>query len=69
MPNLLTVEQYTEIWHEQKDYLAEIDSQIQKAIADSPNGYGTIDIKVEFRAGIVNKASFYRGGTWLKEKR
>jgi hypothetical protein len=69
MPATLTVEQYAEVWKEQKEYLAEIEKQIQKAIADSPNGYGTMDIHVEFRAGVVNKENFYRGGTWLKEKR
>lgn len=50
-------------------HLVEIQKFIQKAIEDSPNGYGDFEIKGSFRARIVNKMQLVQCGTWLRDKR
>jgi hypothetical protein len=55
--------------NEHYPHLVEIQKFIQKAIEDSPGGYGDFEIKGSFRARIVNKMQMLQSGTWLRDKR
>lgn len=57
-----TLEEYAEFVKENKPYLVRIEDEITKI----EGGYGTVEVRLEVRAGVVNKMSFWRGETWLQ---
>lgn len=59
-----TLEEYAEFVKQHKPHLLRID----EAISKMDGGYGTVEIRLEVRAGVVNKMSFWQGETWLSPK-
>lgn len=59
-----TLEEYAEFVKHSKPHLLKID----EAITKMEGGYGTLEIKMEVRAGVVNKMSFWSGEMWLSPK-
>ena len=47
---------------ENKPYLLALEERVGKV------DYGSIEVRLEVRGGVVEKVVFYEGHTWLKEK-
>jgi hypothetical protein len=58
----LTPEQYGTYIRAQKPYLAAIEDRVNQV------NYGTIEMKLTVRAGVVEKMDLIESRTWLKDK-
>lgn len=58
----LSPEQFAEIIGKEKPYLIAIEERVRNL------SYGTIDCKLEVRAGAVEKVQFFESKNWLKPK-
>jgi len=63
LPINTTAEDFAKYIAENKPYLIEIEEEIQKM-----GMYGEMDIKLSIRGGRVDKVSFWKGRTWLRDK-
>lgn len=59
---LMTADEFAELMRSNKPHLIEIE---ERAAAI---GYGSIDVRLEVRAGVVAKMSFIETRTWVREK-
>lgn len=48
---------------ENKPYLLEVEEQVHAL-----GGYGTLDVRLDIRGGVVEKVTFYSGRVWMKPK-
>jgi len=53
---------FAEMIREQKPYLLELEKEVGKI------GYGTVEVKLEVRAGAVEKMCFFNSKNWLRPK-
>lgn len=58
----LTPDQYAELIKLTKPYLLELEERVESI------QFGTIEIRIEVRAGVVEKMTFFSGKTWLKAR-
>ncbi len=58
-----SAEDFAKYIAENKPYLIEIEEEVQKL-----GLYGEMDLKLSIRGGKVDKLSFWRGRTWLRDK-
>ncbi len=61
-PLALTPEQFAEMIRDSKPYLIELENHVQGV------SYGTVEVKIEVRAGVVEKMNFFNSKTWLRDK-
>lgn len=62
-PRNLPAEDFAKWVLENKPHLLEIENEILAA-----GNYGEIEIKIHIRGGRVEKLSFWKGRTWLRDK-
>ena len=54
---------------ENKPYILAIEDEINNlGKGTGQPGYGTVEVRLEVRNGIVTKMQFWSGSTWLKDK-
>lgn len=58
----LTPEQYAQIVEQNKPHLIAIEEQIMKT------SDGSIELKIDVRAGAVNKITFFNSSYWFRSK-
>lgn len=64
LPSDTTAEDFAKYIAENKPHLIEIEEEIQNM-----GNYGEIEVKINIRGGRVEKLSFWKGRTWLRDKR
>lgn len=58
----LTPDEYANLIQQTKPYLI----RIEEVVSDTQ--YGSIEVRLEVRAGSVEKMQFFNAKTWLKQK-
>lgn len=58
----MTPEEFAKVLKDAKPYLLVIEQRAKEV------GYGSVEVKLEIRAGEVEKMMFFESKTWLKEK-
>lgn len=62
-PANTSAEDFAKYIAENKPYLVEIEEEVQKM-----GNYGEMEMKLYIRGGKVEKVSFWKGRTWLRDK-
>jgi len=58
----LTPDQFAELIRKAKPHLIKIEEEIEKV------DYGTIEVKLSVRAGVIEKMEFVESRVWLRPK-
>lgn len=59
-----TAEEWSKVFSQSKPHLQEIEDVINTL----PTDYGQIVVTLDIRAGVVNKMTFTKASTWLRDK-
>lgn len=57
----LTAKEFQELINREKPYLFELDKQVLEL------GYGTLDVRLDVRSGVVTKLTTIYNKTWLMD--
>jgi len=63
IPKNQTAEDFARYVATNKPYLIEIEDEIQKM-----GKFGEIEVRISIRGGLVDKVSFWKGRTWLRDR-